>query len=135
MCKKLFFQEKCEIYTFKRNFLLFIQHRFVNLFLSDPRYLSSYFEAQFRPRAARSNEVILLVPNILNSGETLPVPLTYDQLFHFYMDIYARAFPETSDDNATQQSLQPPAPPSFQEQLYVFLNEYLSLNYSTMHCT
>ena len=80
--------------------------RFANLFLSDPRYLSSYFDAQFRPHAARSNEVILLVPNILNPGETLPVPVTYDQLFNFYMDIYSRAFPD--DDMQQQQQQQQP---------------------------
>ena len=77
-------------------------NRFTNMFMSDPRYMGSYFEAQFRQREARSNEVILLVPNILNPCETLPVPVTYDQLFHFYMDIYERAFPE-GDEGADQQ--------------------------------
>ena len=105
-----------------------LSYSFANLFLSDPRYLSSYFEAQFRPRAARPNEVILLVPNILNPGEMLPVPVTYDQLFHFYMDIFSRAFPET-DPTYAQQSLQPPAPPTLRNNCTFF-----KINFQLLIC-
>ena len=108
---------------------VFTFNSFANLFWSDPRYMSSYFEAQFRPRAARSNEVILLIPNLLNPAETLPVPVTHETLFNIYMDIYSRTFPEDHDEDVN------PSASNIPVEWYVFITDILvKLELSTKIC-
>ena len=50
--------------------------------------MSSYLEATFRLRAALPGEVTLLIPNIFNPAETLPVHVKQDDLFHVYMSLF-----------------------------------------------
>ena len=49
--------------------------------------MSSYLDATFRPRAAQPGEVTLLVPDLWNPGETLPVHVKKDQLVKVWMAI------------------------------------------------
>ena len=73
----------------KHKFTLHVKYSFTfrlaNQFWSDPSFTSSYIEATFKPRAANSNEVTLLIPNIFNPGETLPVNIPRKQLVNIYM--------------------------------------------------
>ena len=75
----------------KSFFLHFSHHlfcRFANQFWSDPSFQSSYYEATFRPRAALPHEVTLLIPNIFNVGETVPVNVPKVDLMNIYMTIF-----------------------------------------------
>ena len=62
--------------------------RFANQFWSDPSFISSYYEATFRPHAALPGEVTLLIPNIFNVGETVPVNVPRTNLLNVYMTIF-----------------------------------------------
>ena len=50
--------------------------------------MSSYLESTFRPRAAQPGEVTLVIPNIFNPSETLPVHVKQDELFNIYMSLF-----------------------------------------------
>ena len=50
--------------------------------------MSSYLEATFHPHAALPNEVTILIPNLLNFGETLPVNVPKDQILNLYMTLF-----------------------------------------------
>ena len=65
----------------------FILSSIANQFWSDPRYMSSYMDATFKPRAARPGEVVLLVPNIFKPGETIPVNIPQEELLNLYMNL------------------------------------------------
>ena len=56
-----------------------------NQFFSDPTLMSSYIEASFRPRSARPGEVTILVPDLWNPGETLPVHIPQQHLVNVWM--------------------------------------------------
>ena len=76
------------------NFLnLFI--RFTNQFWSDLRFMSSYYKTTFRPRAALPHEVTLLIPNIFNTGETVPVNIPKSDLMNVYMTIFSHQIMES----------------------------------------
>ena len=62
--------------------------RLANQFWSDPSFTSSYYEATFRPRAAQPHKVTLLIPNIFNHGETVPVNVPKSNLVNIYMTIF-----------------------------------------------
>ena len=64
-----------------------------NQFWSDPRFMSSYVEAAFRPRSAQPGDVTLLIPNIFNPTETLPVHIPVQQLLNVYMSIFGDDLP------------------------------------------
>ena len=50
--------------------------------------MSTYLEATFQPRAALPNEVTILIPNLMNFGETLPMNVPKDQLINIYMMLF-----------------------------------------------
>ena len=79
--------------------------RIANQFWSDPSFISSYIEAQFRPRAARQNECVLLIPSIFNPGETIPVNIRKDQLHQFYVTLFSQLLSEEeeADQNRSNQ--------------------------------
>ena len=63
--------------------------------------MSSYFEAQFCPRAARPGEVTLLILNIMNLTETLPVHVKKEDLFPLYCQLFGE--PADQQQAATPQ--------------------------------
>ena len=65
--------------------------------------MSSYFDAQFRPRAARPGEVTLLIPNLMNPSETLPVHVKKEDLFNLYMSLFGDPA-ATADPGSDPQS-------------------------------
>ena len=72
--------------------------------------MSSYYEATFRPRAALPHEVTLLIPNIFNYGETVPVNVPKADLMNIYMAIFRNQlsesdFVEEADDQQTYAQL------------------------------
>ena len=69
-----------------------------NQFWSDPRFMSSYVEAAFRPRSAQPGEVTLLIPNIMNPTETIPVHIPMQQLMNVYMSIFSDQLPFEESD-------------------------------------
>ena len=58
-----------------------------NQFWSDPHYMSSCVDASFRPQAARPGEVVLLIPNLYNPTETIPINVPQEQLLNIYIGL------------------------------------------------
>ena len=56
--------------------------------------MSTYYEVTFRPRAVRPGEVTLLIPNIFNTGETVPVNVPQSELMNIYMSIFRHQLAE-----------------------------------------
>ena len=70
--------------------------------------MSSYLEATFRPRAAQPGEVTLLIPNIFNPSETLPVHVKKEHLFHLYMSLFGDPDKDVQQQQEQDQPYLPP---------------------------
>ena len=68
----------------------------------------------FRPRAALPNEVTLLIPNIFNTGEMVPVNVPKSELLNVYMTIFRNQLTEgdiLEEEEDGQATGGPPAIP------------------------
>ena len=112
---------------------------FANQFWSDPSFLSSYYKATFRPRTALPGEVTLLIPNLFNVGETVPVNIPTCDLMNIYMTIFRNTISDSDlveedpieklyDQANAQRSRIPPE--WYDYQIYYRLN----LELKTVHC-
>ena len=96
--------------------------------------MSSYYEATFRLRAAQPNEVTLLIPNIFNVGETVPVNVPKRDLMNIYMTIFRNQISDLAIDEGDEDVAYPEPqleagviPPEWyvsRIENYMFLNEY-----------
>ena len=50
--------------------------------------MSMLLQANFRPRAACPGEVVTLVPDLWDPGQTLPVNVPKNQLLNFYIEMF-----------------------------------------------
>ena len=97
--------------------------------------MTSYYEVTFRPRAAQPNEVTLLIPNIFNVGETVPVNVPEQRdLMNIYMTIFRNQITDLAIDEGDEDVAYPEPqleawviPPGWyvsRIENYMFLNEY-----------
>ena len=66
--------------------------------------MSSIFEATFHPRAAKPGEVTLLISNIFNHSETLPVHVKKEDLFHLYLSLFGDPQQKIAEQEGQQQA-------------------------------
>ena len=77
--------------------------------------MSSHLDANFKPRAARPGEVVLLIPNIFKLGETIPVNVPQDQLLNIYISLLGtQSAPQLQ---LTQPTYGQPQPAMTQQQM------------------